>query len=151
MNVRRRDGWLIPQADFNPAANPDQDAINARSERKSLRERHSTEERAFALVISREVHIAMGVGVPKARRPPSEATTTSTERTQTAAPLANACAAQRLSRRYDVPQSGSGFRPHGASDAAIPWRSGRVGPRSADYKRLMKRRSGPPRRLDCIA
>ncbi|WP_426434079.1 hypothetical protein [Bradyrhizobium genosp. P] len=66
-----RDGWLIPQADFNPAAKTwIRDAINARSRAEIPQGTPSAERARLRAVISREVHIAMGVGVPQNAAPP---------------------------------------------------------------------------------
>jgi hypothetical protein len=66
-----RDGWLIPQADFNQASKTRiRDAINARSRAEIPQGTPSAERARLRAVISREVHVAMGVGVPQDAAPP---------------------------------------------------------------------------------
>jgi len=66
-----RNGWLIPQADFNAGAKTRiKDAINLRA-RAEIPQGTPAQDRArLRAVISREVHVAMGVGVPDNAAPP---------------------------------------------------------------------------------
>jgi hypothetical protein len=66
-----RNGWLIPQADFNQQAKARiKDAINQRA-RAEIPQGTPAQERArLRAVISRDVHLAMGVGVPQSAAPP---------------------------------------------------------------------------------
>src|SRR5713101_353637 len=66
-----RNGWLIPSADFNDGAKRRiKDAINQRSQAEIPQGTPSRERAVLRDAISREVHIAMGVGVPVNSAPP---------------------------------------------------------------------------------
>jgi hypothetical protein len=66
-----RNGWLIPSADFNDGAKTRiKDAINLRSHTEIPQGTPSRERAVLRAAISREVHVAMGVGVPENSAPP---------------------------------------------------------------------------------
>jgi hypothetical protein len=66
-----RNGWLVPRADFNDASKRQvRDAINARSRAEIPQGTPSRERAVLRAAISREVHIALGVGVPPNSAPP---------------------------------------------------------------------------------
>jgi hypothetical protein len=104
-----RDGRLIPRADFNDAARQHaKDQINRRSSAEIPRGTPSGERAVRRAAISREIYIAMGVGVPPAARLPG-----GDERDDAAIedgmPPSQVLGGRlripdRLSRRYDIPQ-----------------------------------------------
>jgi hypothetical protein len=102
-----RDGWLIPQADFNQASKTRiRDAINARSRAEIPQGTPSAERARLRAVISREVHVAMGVGVPQDAAPPvgSDENTDGADANPPPPPTRQRLRIPNaLSRRYDVP------------------------------------------------
>ena len=104
-----RDGRLIPRADFNDAARQHaKDQINRRSSAEIPRGTPSGERAGRRAAISREIYIAMGVGVPPAARLPG-----GDDRDDAAIeegmPPSQVLGGRlripdRLSRRYDIPQ-----------------------------------------------
>jgi hypothetical protein len=66
-----RNGWLVPRADFNDASKRQvRDAINVRSRVEIPPGTPSRERAVLRAAISREVHVALGVGVPPNSAPP---------------------------------------------------------------------------------
>jgi hypothetical protein len=104
-----RDGRLIPRADFNDAARQHvKDQINRRAAAEIPRGTPSSERAVRRAAISREIYIAMGVGVPPAARLPGgdERDNASVEEGMPPSQVLGGRLRipDRLSRRYDIPQ-----------------------------------------------
>ncbi|ASG20238.1 DEAD/DEAH box helicase family protein [Nitrospirillum viridazoti] len=104
-----REGRLIPRADFNDAARQHaKDQINRRAAAEIPRGTPSGERAVRRAAISREIYIAMGVGVPPAARLPGGDERDDTAIEEGMPPSKVLSGRLRipdgLSRRYDIPQ-----------------------------------------------
>ena len=104
-----RDGRLIPRADFNDAARQHaKDQISRRASAEIPRGTPSGERAVRRAAISREIYIAMGVGVPPAARLPG-GDDRDDAAVEEGVPPSQVLGGRlripdRLSRRYDIPQ-----------------------------------------------
>jgi hypothetical protein len=104
-----RDGRLVPRADFNEVARQQmKDQINRRAAQEIPRGTPSGERAARRAAISREIYIAMGVGVPPAARLPGGDDRDDAAADETVPPSqvlgGRLRIPDRLSRRYEIPQ-----------------------------------------------
>ncbi len=104
-----RDGRLIPRADFNDTAREHaKNQINQRAAQEIPRGTASGERAVRRAAISREVYIAMGVGVPPAARLPGGDDRDETAVDEGVPPSlvlgGRLRIPNQLSRRYDIPQ-----------------------------------------------